>query len=74
MEQEDLGGNIHRAPRALLYHPDNVPFHSVSKLQCLLMAKRQHKITLSITVTPCPLQHKPDVLTSAVVFQKTSPC
>lgn len=27
MEQEDLGGNIHRAPRALLYHPDNVPFH-----------------------------------------------
>lgn len=50
------------------------PSTLVSKLQCLLMAKRQHKITLSITVTPCPLQHKPDVLTLAVVFQKTSPC
>lgn len=50
------------------------PSTSVSKLQGLLMAVWQHKITLFITLKPCPPQHKPDVLTLAVAFQKTSCC
>lgn len=47
---------------------------SVSKLRWLLMAKRQRKITLFIIVKTCPLQHKPDGGTLAVVLPGTSPC